>query len=205
LRKLLFVFGTRPEAIKLCPVIRYFRENCPRLQVRTCVTAQHRSMLDQVLAGFEVAPDHDLDLMQPGQALAALTARIAAALDPVLARESPDLVFVQGDTTTTFIGALAAFYRRIPVAHVEAGLRTGDLDQPFPEEMNRVLTTRLSALHFAPTESAARNLAAEGVPAERVIVTGNSGIDAVLWVREALEKCRLRVPPRGLSSIPRSG
>ena len=144
-------------------------------------------MLDQVLAAFQIAPDHDLDCMQPGQTLTQSTSRILAQLEPVLRAEEPDLVLVQGDTTSTLCGALAAFYQGIPVGHVEAGLRTGDLAQPFPEEMNRVVTTRLAALHFAPTTRAAGVLAAEGVSADRVFVTGNSGIDAVLYVRDALE------------------
>ena len=135
-------------------------------------------MLDQVLQVFGVAPDYDLNLMQPGQPLAQSSARILAALEGVLTAEKPDMVLVQGDTTTTFCGALAAFYARIPVGHVEAGLRTGDMTQPFPEELNRVLTTRLSALHFAPTEGAARNLLCDRVPADRIVVTGNTGIDA---------------------------
>jgi UDP-N-acetylglucosamine 2-epimerase (non-hydrolysing) len=144
-------------------------------------------MLDQVLAAFQIVPDHDLDCMQPGQTLTQSTSRILALLEPVLRAEQPDLVLVQGDTTTTLCGTLAAFYQGIPVGHVEAGLRTGDLAQPFPEEMNRVVTTRLAALHFAPTARAAGVLAAEGIPADRVFVTGNSGIDAVLYVRDALE------------------
>jgi len=151
-------------------------------------------MLDQVLTAFGVSPDHDLDLMQPGQTLAQITARILAALEPVIGAERPDMVLVQGDTTTTLTGALAAFYRRVPVGHVEAGLRTGDLAQPFPEEMNRVVTTRLAALHFAPTETAARQLQAEGVDRRRISVTGNSGIDAVLYVRDALAAGRLPAP-----------
>ncbi len=149
-------------------------------------------MLDQVLAAFEVTPDYDLDLMQPGQSLAQITARILAALEPVIKTEQPDMLLVQGDTTTTLAGALAAFYQRIPVGHVEAGLRTGDLAQPFPEEMNRVATARLATLHFAPTETAKANLLAEGVDAQRICVTGNSGIDAVLHVRDALASGRLR-------------
>ena len=151
--KILFVFGTRPEAIKLCPVLLNLRQS-GQFQVRVCVTAQHRSMLDQVLAAFDVTPDYDLDLMQPGQTLAQITARILAALEPVIKAGQPDMLIVQGDTTTTLAGALAAFYQHVPVGHVEAGLRTGDLAQPFPEEMNRVVTTRLAALHFAPTETA---------------------------------------------------
>jgi UDP-N-acetylglucosamine 2-epimerase (non-hydrolysing) len=184
--RLLFVFGTRPEAIKLCPLVRQLRSRGD-FTVRICVTAQHRGMLDQVLAAFEVTPDHDLDVMRPGQTLSSLTARILHALEPVLAAESPGMVIVQGDTTTTLVAALSAFYHRIPVGHVEAGLRTGDLRQPFPEEMNRLLTSRITDLHFAPTAGAAANLVAEGVPANLIHTTGNTGIDAVLYVRDALE------------------
>jgi UDP-N-acetylglucosamine 2-epimerase (non-hydrolysing) len=185
--KVLFVFGTRPEAIKLCPVIGQLRSRPHEFETRVCVTAQHRDMLDQVLAAFEVRPDHDLDLMQPGQTLFQSTSRILAALEAVLSAERPGIVLVQGDTTTTLCGALAAFYSRVPVGHVEAGLRTGDMRQPFPEEMNRVLTSRLARLHFAATSGAARNLIAEGVDPAAVTVTGNSGIDAVLYVRDGLE------------------
>ena len=194
MRKILFVFGTRPEAIKLCPVLLNLRQS-GQFDVRVCVTAQHRAMLDQVLAAFGVTPDYDLDLMQPGQTLAQITARILAALEPVIQAEQPDMLLVQGDTTTTLAGALAAFYHHVPVAHVEAGLRTGDLAQPFPEEMNRVVTTRLAALHFAPTETAKKNLLAEGIDSQRIFVTGNSGIDAVLYVRDALAAGRLHADP----------
>ncbi|MCS6951887.1 MAG: UDP-N-acetylglucosamine 2-epimerase (non-hydrolyzing) [Bryobacterales bacterium] len=187
MRKILFVFGTRPEAIKLCPVIDYLRRHCRDFLVRVCVTAQHRELLDQVLPIFGVRPDYDLGVMRPDQSLFESTSRILAALEPVLARERPDLVIVQGDTTTTLCGALAAFYRRVPVGHVEAGLRTHDLFQPFPEEMNRVVTSRLAALHFAATARAAQNLRAEGVPRRRIAITGNPGIDAVLHVRRRLE------------------
>ena len=165
MHKILLIFGTRPEAIKLCPVIRGLREHPSNFDVRVCVTAQHREMLDQVLEAFQVTPDHDLDLMLPGQTLYQSTSRILAGLEPVLREEQPAMVIVQGDTTTTLCGALAAFYARIPVAHVEAGLRTHDLRQPFPEEMNRVLASHLTALHFAATEKAAENLRAEGVSA----------------------------------------
>ncbi len=182
----LFVFGTRPEAIKLCPVLLHLRSLPHRFQVQVCVTAQHRAMLDQVLGVFGVVPDYDLDLMQPGQTLSESTARIISSLAPVMEAARPDMVIVQGDTTTTFCGALSAFYHQIPVGHVEAGLRTGDLLQPFPEELNRVLTTRISALHFAATEGAARNLRQEGVPSAGIVVTGNSGIDAVLQIRDRL-------------------
>jgi UDP-N-acetylglucosamine 2-epimerase (non-hydrolysing) len=190
-KQVLFVFGTRPEAIKLCPVVRRMRRACPAIAARVCVTAQHREMLDQVLECFDIQPDWDLDLMTPGQTLAATTARVLTALDPVLEREPWDMVVVQGDTTTTMAGSLAAFYRGIPVAHVEAGLRTGDLAQPFPEELNRLVTGRLAALHFAPTARARCNLLAEGTPEDRIFVTGNSGIDAVLSVAEALGQGRL--------------
>ena len=190
MKRILFIFGTRPEAIKLCPVVRHMKTSSDQLEVKVCVTAQHRGMLDQVLECFEVRPDYDLDLMTPGQTLAQITARAIAALDPVLAEDRPSMAVVQGDTTTTMAGAMAAFYRHIPVAHVEAGLRTGNLEHPFPEEMNRLVTGRLAALHFAPTAGARRNLLVEGVPGDRILVTGNSGIDAVLHVAAALETGR---------------
>jgi UDP-N-acetylglucosamine 2-epimerase (non-hydrolysing) len=189
--KTLFVFGTRPEAIKLCPVILHLRSRPKDFQVTVCVTAQHRSMLDQVLRVFQVEPDYDLDLMQPGQTLSQSTARMVAALEPVFACVEPDLAIVQGDTTTTLCGALAAFYQRVPVGHVEAGLRTHDLQQPFPEELNRVLTGKIAALHFAATKGAAANLTREGVKPETIFVTGNSGIDAVLQIRDRLNSGEL--------------
>jgi UDP-N-acetylglucosamine 2-epimerase (non-hydrolysing) len=190
--RVLFLFGTRPEAIKMCPVFLHLRERSDEFEARVCVTGQHRSMLDQVLEAFDVTPDHDLNLMTPGQTLAQSTSRILAATEAVLLTERPDMVLVQGDTTTTMAGALGAFYQGIPVGHVEAGLRTWDLAQPFPEEMNRVVTTRLGALHFAPTEGSARNLRSEGVPEERITITGNPGIDAVLWMRDALVQGRVK-------------
>ncbi len=162
-----------------------------------CVTGQHREMLDQVLEAFEVVPDADLALMEPAQTLAGLTSRTIAAVDAYLAEERPDLVVVQGDTTTVFCAALAAFYRGIPVGHVEAGLRTWDKRSPFPEEVNRVLTSRLADLHFAPTETSRRNLLREGVPDRQVHVTGNTVIDALLL---AAEKVR-RSPPR-IAGLP---
>jgi UDP-N-acetylglucosamine 2-epimerase (non-hydrolysing) len=192
--RILCIFGTRPEAIKLAPLIRRLRQEPFRFCVKVCVTAQHRDMLDPVLETFAIAPEYDLNLMRPGQSLAALTARVLEGLDPVLAAEAPGMAIVQGDTTTTAAAALAAFYRRIPVAHIEAGLRTGDLGQPFPEEMNRVVTSRLAALHFAPTRRAAGALLAEGVAPERVFVTGNTGIDAVHCVRDALVRGELAAP-----------
>src|SRR5580658_6338537 len=192
MHKILLIFGTRPEAIKLCPVIRSLREHPNTFDVRVCVTAQHREMLDQVLEAFAVKPHHDLDLMLPGQTLFQSTSRILAGLEPVLSAEKPSMVIVQGDTTTTLCGALAAFYSGIPVAHVEAGLRTHDMRQPFPEEMNRVLASHLTALHFAATEMAAQNLRDEGAAADSIHVTGNTGIDAVLFVRDGLEQGALR-------------
>jgi UDP-N-acetylglucosamine 2-epimerase (non-hydrolysing) len=194
LKRILIILGTRPEAIKLCPLVKGLRSQPEEFETLVCVTAQHREMLDDAMATFSVRPDFDLDLMQPGQTLAGLTARVLAAIDPVLESTRPDVAIVQGDTTTTMAGALAAFYRGIPVAHVEAGLRTGDLRQPFPEEMNRVLTTRLTALHFAPTARAAEALLREGTDRASVFVTGNTGIDAVLWVRDALASGALPLP-----------
>ena len=186
--KVLFLFGTRPEAIKICPVLLHMRSRPNEFDVRVAVTAQHRGLLDQVLNTFQVKPDYDLDLMLPGQSLFQSTTRILAGLEPVLDAEAPHLVLVQGDTTTTLCGALAAFYKKVPVGHIEAGLRTGDLLEPFPEEMNRAVTTRLAAFHFAATPGAACNLETEGIDRSRIWVTGNSGIDAVLYVRDGLER-----------------
>ena len=184
-RSVLCVVGTRPEAVKMAPVVLELRRR-PWARVRVLATAQHRQMLDQVLGLFGIEPDVDLDLMRPNQALADLTARMLTALDATLEREQPAAVLAQGDTTTVLTTALACFYRRIPFGHVEAGLRTGDLDYPFPEEMNRSVAGRLARLHFAPTESARANLRREGIE-EGVHVTGNTVIDALLQVaaREA--------------------
>jgi UDP-N-acetylglucosamine 2-epimerase (non-hydrolysing) len=200
-RSILVIFGTRPEAVKLCPLIGELRRAAARVPVDPviCVTGQHREMLDQVLQAFEIRPDYDLGIMQPGQTLASLTARLMAALEPVFAQVRPALAIVQGDTTTALCGALSAFYAAVPVAHVEAGLRTHDPQAPFPEEMNRVLASRLASLHFAATPWAAANLTAEGIPSSRVTVTGNTGIDALLYVRDALESGRFNAsspPPR---------
>jgi UDP-N-acetylglucosamine 2-epimerase len=186
--KLLFCFGTRPEAIKLIPLVK---ECASRdvFDVKVCVTSQHREMLQQVLTLFEIVPDFDLDVMTPGQTLQQLTGRVIEAMTEVIAREQPDSIIVQGDTTTTFAVALAAFYQRIPVVHIEAGLRTGQKYAPFPEEMNRRMTSCLSDWHFAPTMGAQDALLAEGYPAERVFVVGNTVIDALLSV---LPKVRAR-------------
>lgn len=177
MHSLLFVLGTRPEAIKLAPLVRAFQA-VEGFEVHVCATAQHREMLDQVLTFFGIQPRFDLNLMQPAQSLNTLMAKELAGLDGVIAEIRPELVFVQGDTTTTLACAMAAFHRHAPVAHVEAGLRSGDMASPFPEEMNRVLTSRLATLHFAPTERAAANLAEEGITAG-VHVVGNTGIDAL--------------------------
>ena len=180
--KILAVLGTRPEAIKMAPVILEARER--GIETVVCVTAQHREMLDQVLDLFAIQPEIDLDLMEPDQTLASLTARALLALDDVLAEVAPDWVLVQGDTTTAMVAALAAFYRKIPVGHVEAGLRTGDLNRPFPEELNRRLADAVSGRHFLPTPQARENLVAEGFAPETMAVTGNTVVDALQWVRQ---------------------
>ncbi len=197
------VFGTRPEAIKMAPVVRALRADS-RLRTLVCVTGQHRQMLDQVLATFAVTPDADLDVMEPGQTLAGLTARAVTRLDHFLADRRPDLVLVQGDTTTAFCSALAAFYHRVPVGHVEAGLRTGDLRSPWPEEANRRLVTRLADLHFAPTAAARDNLLREGVPADRIHLTGNPVVDALLFAVADVEQNPPTIPglPAGLMDGP---
>ena len=178
----LVAFGTRPEAIKMAPVIAALRARAPRIRTRVAVTAQHREMLDQVLLLYGIVPDHDLDIMRPRQTLTQITTRALDRLGRLLDERLPDLVLVQGDTTTTFAAALAAFYRRIPVGHVEAGLRTYDKFHPFPEEINRRLTSHIADWHYAPTERARRALVREGVEPSRILVTGNTVIDAVLAV-----------------------
>ena len=177
--KVLFVFGTRPEAVKMAPVICELSKS---FHVVICVTAQHREMLDQVLELFDINPDHDLDIMKPGQDLFDLTSNILLRVREVLSAEKPNVVLVHGDTTTTMATSLAAFYQRIPVGHVEAGLRTYNIHSPFPEEMNRRMTCIVTDYHFAPTEKAKQNLLAEHVAVERIIVTGNTVIDALLSV-----------------------
>lgn len=176
--KVLTVFGTRPEAIKLAPVVEALAAS-DGMQPMVCVTAQHRQMLDQVLELFQISPDYDLDIMKPGQGLDYITSAALSGVQGVIRDCRPDRVLVQGDTTTTFAAALAAFYEKVPVGHVEAGLRTGNIYSPWPEEMNRKMTTALSDLHFPPTERARRNLLAEGVADARILVTGNTVIDAL--------------------------
>lgn len=184
-RTVLLIFGTRPEAIKLFPVVRAL-EGVAGLRVRTCVTAQHRGLLDQVLSIAGLTPDIDLDLMEPGQSLDRLTARLLTGLGEVLDAERPDRVIVQGDTATAMVGALAAYYRKVPVAHVEAGLRSGDIYQPWPEEVNRRIVAPIADLHFAPTDTAAAALIRENIDPARVHVTGNTVIDALHWTRERI-------------------
>jgi UDP-N-acetylglucosamine 2-epimerase (non-hydrolysing) len=194
--KITVVIGTRPEGIKLAPVVSALKRH-PQFECRICVSGQHRQMLDQVLDVFKIVPDDDLNLMQSNQDLATFTSRAIEALNGYLERKKPDLIMVQGDTTTVFCAALAAFYHRVPVAHVEAGLRTGDYNAPWPEEANRVLTSKLSALHFAPTNSARDNLLREGISESSIFVTGNTVIDALFI---ALEKVK-RDPPE-INGIP---
>lgn len=184
-KRILIAVGTRPEAVKMAPVIHALREQ-PWADVRVLATAQHRQMLDQIHEFFGISPELDLDMMRKNQTLSDLTARMIAAMDPVLADEKPDLVLAQGDTTTVMVTALASFYRKVPFGHVEAGLRTGDIHNPFPEEMNRVLVGRMASLHFAPTEGSADNLKKEGL-VDGVHVTGNTVIDALLWAAERVD------------------
>ena len=177
-KKILILFGTRPEAIKLAPLIRALSKE-KAFKTTVCVTAQHRQMLDQVLSFFGIKPDIDLDIMKPDQSIEELTATLFTKLTPVIKKVSPDMVLVQGDTTTTFVSALAAFYQRVPVGHVEAGLRTHDIHAPFPEELNRQFVSRIAQYNFAPTDTAVRDLCAEGIDKKRIYKTGNTVVDAL--------------------------
>ncbi len=190
MKRICVVFGTRPEAIKMSPVVQALKDcnkSGKKLDVRVCVTAQHRQMLDQVLTLFNIVPDYDMDIMQSGQDLTDVTTRVLIGMRDVLRDFKPDVVMVHGDTTTTFATSLAAYYERIPVAHVEAGLRTGNIYSPWPEEINRRLAGAIAALHFAPTENAKRNLIREGVDVNSIYVTGNTVIDALLHVVKRFE------------------
>lgn len=191
-KKILIVFGTRPEAIKMAPVVKAFQNNGNFFNTKICVTAQHRNMLDQVLTFFDIIPDYDLDVMKPDQNLFSLTAVILENMKTVLDDFKPDFVFVQGDTTTTFATSLAAFYSGAAICHVEAGLRTYNKQAPFPEEINRQLTGRLADFHFAPTNRAKDNLVSEGTSPDHILVTGNTVIDALL---NSVEKTRVLVNP----------
>ena len=186
MKKILHVFGTRPEAIKMAPLVKACEAN-NNLESRVCVTAQHREMLDQVLELFEIIPDYDLNLMTPGQTLNDVTSAILIKLKPILAEYQPDLLLVHGDTATTFAASLAAYYEKIDVGHVEAGLRTGNIYSPWPEEINRKLTGSIARLHFAPTSVSKQNLINEGIAENRICLTGNTVIDALLSVKEKID------------------
>jgi len=192
--KVLLIFGTRPEAIKLAPVIRSLRDMPLIFNTRVCVTAQHRQILDQVLDLFEIIPDYDLNIMTTDQSLAQVTQKAVEGLSKIIETEGPDVVLVQGDTTTTFCGALAAFYNRVKVGHIEAGLRTSNKYAPFPEEINRRLTTQLTDYHFAPTEFARRSLINEGIKENSICVTGNTVIDSLMWIQEKIKQKKLSLP-----------
>jgi UDP-N-acetylglucosamine 2-epimerase (non-hydrolysing) len=199
-KDLLVTFGTRPEAIKMAPVVKALRGRPDAFRVRVCVTAQHRDMLDQVLSLFGIVPDVDLHLMRPGQSPAELLSRALGGMTDTIRAGRTDLVLVHGDTTTALATTLAAFHLQVPVAHVEAGLRSHRMDAPFPEEMNRVVIDRLASLHLAPTPLAERTLRAEGLPADGVLVTGNTAIDALLDVRARLAELPLALPAEVLAA-----
>lgn len=184
----MLVFGTRPEAIKMCPLVKEIQKYPQALKIEVCVTGQHREMLDQVLDIFDVIPDYDLNIMKQGQDLYDVTSRVLLGMRDVLKESNPDIVLVHGDTTTSTAAALASFYQQIPVGHVEAGLRTHNIYSPWPEEMNRQLTGRIASYHFAPTPLSRQNLLDEGVPENRIFVTGNTVIDALYWVVDRIRK-----------------
>ena len=187
MKTVLLVFGTRPEAIKMCPLVKEFQKYPVDFKTVVCVTGQHREMLDQVLRIFDVKPDYDLNIMKQGQDLYDVTARVLTGMREVLDTVKPDVVLVHGDTTTSMAAAMSAFYRQIPVGHVEAGLRTHNLYSPWPEEMNRQVTGRIATYHFSPTALSRQNLLDEGTPEDRIIVTGNTVIDALHWVVRKIE------------------
>lgn len=182
MKKVLLVFGTRPEAIKMAPLVQEFKKYPDQFNTQVCVTGQHREMLDQVLTMFKIVPDYDLNIMRPNQDLFDVTSRVLLGMRDVLKVSCPDIVFVHGDTTTSMAAALAAFYQQIPVAHIEAGLRTGNIYSPWPEEMNRSITGRIATYNFAPTLCSKQNLLKENVPESSIVVTGNTVIDALHWV-----------------------
>ena len=188
MKRILLVFGTRPEAIKMCPLVKEFQKHPEEFETMVCVTGQHREMLDQVLQIFDVKPDYDLNIMKQGQDLYDVTARVLVGMRDILDTVKPDVVLVHGDTTTSMAAAMAAFYRQIPVGHVEAGLRTHNLYSPWPEEMNRQVTGRIAEYDFAPTSLSRQNLLDEGVPEEKITVTGNTVIDALHWVVKRIKE-----------------
>jgi len=186
-KRILLVFGTRPEAIKMAPLVKEFQKHPEQFDTKVCVTAQHREMLDQVLQLFEIIPDYDLNIMKPGQDLYDITSRVLLGMRDVLKEAKPDVVLVHGDTSTSTAAALAAFYQQIPIGHIEAGLRTQNIYSPWPEEMNRQITGRLCTYHFAPTSLSKQNLLKEGIKEQNIYVTGNTVIDALFWVIEKME------------------
>ena len=196
MKKIVLFIGTRPEAIKMVPVLWALRRWSSEFGITLCSTGQHRQLLDQALADFDVRPDHDLGVMSQNQTLSGLSARLFTAVDGFLEELAPDMVLVQGDTTTVQVASMCAFYRGIPVGHVEAGLRSGNMAAPFPEELNRRVTTLVAARHFAPTELARRNLLAEGVAADQIQVTGNTVIDSLLWTSRRNRSDPPPLPPR---------
>lgn len=191
MKKIMLVFGTRPEAIKMAPLVKEFQKHPDTFETIVCVTGQHREMLDQVLQLFEIQPNYDLNIMKQGQDLYDVTARVLVGMRDVLQETKPDVVLVHGDTTTSTAAALAAFYQQIPVGHVEAGLRTHNIYSPWPEEMNRLITGRIATYHFSPTELSRQNLLKENVSDEKIIVTGNSVIDALYWVVDKIKSNEL--------------
>lgn len=210
MKKVLIVFGTRPEAIKMAPVVKAFRTDNMNFETKVCVTAQHREMLDQVLHIFDIEPEYDLNIMKAGQDLYDISARVLVEMHPVLKEFSPDIVLVHGDTSTSTMTALAAFYQQIPVGHVEAGLRTHNIYSPWPEEMNRQITGRLATYHFAPTEGARQNLINEGIADNNITVTGNTVIDAlhialdkINWSKELQGKLLKQIINHGYLNIDR--
>ena len=190
MKKILIVFGTRPEAIKMAPLVKEFQQNSDIFETKVCATAQHREMLDQVLDLFEIIPEYDLNIMKSGQDLYDVTSNVLLGMKSVLTDFKPDVVFVHGDTSTTFSASLAAFYQQIKVAHIEAGLRTGDIYSPWPEEANRQLTTQITAYHFAPTSTSRENLLRENINTNTIVVTGNTVIDALFLALEKIKSNR---------------
>ena len=193
MKKISIIFGTRPEAVKLCPLVLYLQRT-KQFQIEVCVTGQHREMLDQVLKFFAVTSDVDINVMTQNQTLAGLTSKIITAVDEYLSRSKPDLIIVQGDTSTVMAASLAALYNKIPIAHVEAGLRTGNLLSPWPEEANRIITGHLADIHFCPTESSKKNLLLENIPEKKIYVTGNTVIDALMDASRRLDDIDVRIP-----------